>query len=700
MGVSTVALTAGLGSSQALAQGTVLDPITVVASKTEERVINALAGVSAVRGDTIDQLMPTRTSDVFFGMPSVGFQQRADDPGTAINIRGLQDFGRVAVVIDGARQNFQRTGHQADGLFYLEPELLAAVDVVRGPVANIYGSGAIGGVVSFRTKDVEDVLRPGERYGVLTHGMLGSNTQQMLGSAFGAVRFGPNADMMIGGTARERSDYRDGDGNLVPNSAFDVKTAIGKLNLRPADGHEVKFGGITYEANFRNGLPNATNTATVYATQAQNHIATGRWRYQRPEDRLFDFDGNVYWTETGVKQTKVAGINGSPSSGFLGDRRTFNIDTTGFDVHNTSRFDWGAFRNALTVGGDLFQDKVKVNDPSGTGDLFTPNGERTVSGTFAQLKANYSTWLEFIGAARYDNYDLQGGGANSGGDRVSPKGTVGITPLSWFTVYGTYAEGYRAPAVTEVFVLGQHPNVGPGSNFDFLQNTALKPEIGKNKEIGINIRHDGLFVAGDALRIKANAFENNIDDFIEQAVIGFGQPAVGGAICRSPAGFCIQYQNIEKARIRGVELEGTYDAGGWFVGLAGSTLNGRNLTADEPLLKIPPRQLATTFGVRFFERKAQFVVRWLAVDSKDRDDIPASANIPPVPAYNLVNIYAEYKPTEDVLLGFGVENLFDVQYARYLDVTTRGSAVVPSPSPGLTVKGSLKVRFGETFLKG
>ena len=55
-------------------------------------------------------------------------------------------------------------------------------------------------------------------------------------------------------------------------------------------------------------------------------------------------------------------------------------------------------------------------------------------------------------------------------------------------------------------------------------------------------------------------------------------------------------------------------------------------------------------------------MRWLAVDSKDRDDIPAGANMPPVPAYNLVNIYVDYRPTEDVLLGFGVENLFDVQY--------------------------------------
>ena len=70
--------------------------------------------------------MPTRTSDVFFGMPGVWTQSRGDDPGTSINIRGLQDFGRVAVLIDGARQNFQRSGHNADGQFYLEPDMLGA----------------------------------------------------------------------------------------------------------------------------------------------------------------------------------------------------------------------------------------------------------------------------------------------------------------------------------------------------------------------------------------------------------------------------------------------------------------------------------------------------------------------------------------------------------------------------------------------
>ena len=41
--------------------------------------------------------------------------------------------------------------------------MLQEVTVVRGPVSNIYGSGAIGGVVVFETKDPDDFLRQDER---------------------------------------------------------------------------------------------------------------------------------------------------------------------------------------------------------------------------------------------------------------------------------------------------------------------------------------------------------------------------------------------------------------------------------------------------------------------------------------------------------------------------------------------------------
>ena len=87
-----------------------LDTITVAASKTEERAIDALAPVSIVTLDQIQGLQPKRLSDIFYNVPGVSFQDRGDDPASAINIRGLQDFGRVAVV---SLDRFH-TGHLID----------------------------------------------------------------------------------------------------------------------------------------------------------------------------------------------------------------------------------------------------------------------------------------------------------------------------------------------------------------------------------------------------------------------------------------------------------------------------------------------------------------------------------------------------------------------------------------------------------
>ena len=66
-------------------------------------------------------------------LPGVTTAETARDSAVAINIRGLQDFGRVNVLIEGARQNFQRSGHNANGVFYIEPEMLKGVDITRGP---------------------------------------------------------------------------------------------------------------------------------------------------------------------------------------------------------------------------------------------------------------------------------------------------------------------------------------------------------------------------------------------------------------------------------------------------------------------------------------------------------------------------------------------------------------------------------------
>jgi hemoglobin/transferrin/lactoferrin receptor protein len=736
IGISTIALMKAGAVSCAYAQSAepagatvTLDPVTVVATKTRQRVSDTLAPVSTVRATPVQapqpapqqrpggpaaggppapggqlrsttpvgpgllqQLMPTRTADVFFGMPGVWTQTRGDEPGTAINIRGLQDFGRVAVLIDGARQNFQRSGHNADGQFYLDPEMIGGVDVVRGPVANIYGSGAIGGVVSFRTKDIEDVVRAGERWGVLTTGMVGSNILKGMGSVFAGAHVTPDIDIFGGAVYRTQTNYRDGDGKEWPNTGSNVASGIGKLTIRPADGHEVKFTGLTYETTYLNGQPTATlvNTATIYDTRVQNDVAAARWRYSRPDDQLFDFDANVYWTRTATDQQKISGT-GNAITGFIGDKRRFAIDTNGFDINNTSRADWGPVHHALTYGGDSFQDQVSVTDPTGTGDLFTPNGRRTVSGNFVQLRTTYAPWIETIIASRYDTYKLDGGGFTSSGERTSPKATLGVTPLRGFTVYGTYAEGYRAPAVTETLIAGNHPPVG-GPPFGFLPNPLLRPEVGKNKEVGVNLRYDDIATKGDAFRGKFNYYRNDLSDFIELTFIA--------PPCLPMVAFCFQYRNIPSARIEGWEFDTNYDAGYFFLGFAGSHVRGRNTITGVPLLKIPPDQYATTVGARFLDRKLTLAVRWLAVNAKLAQDIPNSAaitgnpDLPPTGSYNLVNLYAGYQPTPDVTWALSVENLLNVQYAPYLNAYASGSNVLPFPSPGITVKGSLAVRLG------
>ncbi len=89
-----------------------------------------------------------------------------------------------------------------------------------------------------------------------------------------------------------------------------------------------------------------------------------------------------------------------------------------------------------------------------------------------------------------------------------PKLTVGVTPITGITPYVTYAEGYRAPALTETIIAGAHVTGGPGGAppfflcpdgnvgfFCFLPNPNLRPEVGKTKEAGVNLKFGDIFAA-------------------------------------------------------------------------------------------------------------------------------------------------------------------------------------------------------------
>lgn len=628
---------------------TVLEAIVVTSTRTATGVYDTLSGSSAITADQIElRHLNAPLPDILTGIPGVSTQTSADDPGVAVNLRGLQDFGRVNVLVDGARQNFQKNGHEANGTFYMDTQMLKSVDVTRGPVSSVYGSGAIGGVVSFTTIDADDLIAPGATKGGRLKTVYDTNGSGPTVNGAVATRLGENADVLIGGTVQKIDDYESGGGRTV-NSAQTMKSMLGKWRYRPDEDHEFTLSGSRYMNTFDNGA------STLRETDVTADTVTAGYRFT-PDSDLWDLTVKTYYTGTLFEQQQAGG-------GAL--EQSFDVETIGLDVFNTSRFDTGAFGHELTYGVDVFRDRVETVDLLGSSDDLTPSGRRTAYGAFVQDRIKYDDWLEIIGGLRFDGYSLKGDAIEVEGQRLSPKLTVGVTPWQPVTFYATYAEGYRAPALTETLIDGFHP---PPVRGQFFPNPDLKPEVAHTIEVGMNLRFENIFTDGDTLSAKIGVFQNDVDDYIDQVFILF--PIPGG----------YQYQNIAKARIRGIELEANYDTGNVFAGVSAQVLKGENLTTGGGLQKVPPFRIVTTAGFRAFEEKLTLGAR-LTVVGKKKDDTATGFIGEP---YELVDVFAQYRINETLTANLALNNLFNRDYTQYLNA---------DPSPGFNAKASLTLNF-------
>jgi hemoglobin/transferrin/lactoferrin receptor protein len=686
---SAVPLTAALGQNVIN-----LDTITVLATKLKERAIEALAGVSVVTRETIEMRQPARLEEVFAGVPGVWINTNADDLGVGFNVRGLQDYGRVAVVVDGARQNFQVAQHGPEGKVYLDPELISEAEVARGPVANIYGSGAIGGVVSLSTKTADDILDPGERFGAVFNGVAGTNQGPFLGSLFLAGRPTEDFDILLGASVRHLDDYTDGNGDKVVNTGSDTYALLAKTRLRPLDGHEITLGVTHQHALFKSGFPgdpaDTTDGGTNYDNTVDNSTLTGKYTVSGL-DPLVDLSASAFWnhgSQESVVTEQYCTWFGPPLgpchdfTGPVGTISSYNLDTLGYDVHNSSRFDAMGLQHTLTFGTDLFADTVTstgTNAEPDAGHLLTASGDRQAYGGFAEWKLEYGTLIDVIGALRYDGFHMASADNDTSGQRISPKITVGVTPVDGFTLYGTYAEGYRAPSINEAFATGEHP----GGIFQFLPNPSLGAETGHTLEAGINVQRDGIFTDSDTFRFKGNIFRNEVTDFINLEAIVTPPECTFPSPFPGPPFLCYQYQNIDEALIQGIELEGSYDAGKWFMQASGTFLEGKDVATGEHLASVLPGQAMVTFGGRFLDDKLVVAPNWRWVSGGSFYD--DEGDLHEWDPYQLLGLSISYQPNKNTTASLVFDNILNAFYTPYLQ---------NKPSPGFTVKGSLRVKLG------
>lgn len=665
---------------------TLLDQILVI-SRTGETAIDSLASTSHVDQEQLDRRMATTPNEMLLGVPGVAVQADARRVSSSINIRGLQDFGRVAVIVDGARQNFQRSDHGTQSTFYVDPELIKSVDVVRGPVANTYGSGAIGGVVFFETKDADDYLRDGETWAASATGRYESNGEGWTTSAAGAYRFNENWDVLGNIVYRDYDDYKDGGGDTVNGTGFDVLSGLLKTTIRPSENSELKLGWN----GTNDGWNEVSGGTPVNDVDLEANTFTARYNITDEDKSWLDLHINASYNKTKLDMTSLVPQNRfDPVSGLpivlpAGSMSTFDIGTSGIDIWNTSRFETAGIAHELTYGGDWVGDDVETGGAAGGDSFYTPSGKRNVSGAYIQDKLSWD-WLEVIAGLRYDSYKLESDVGETSGDRLSPRITVGVSPfetasLSGLQFYGTYAEGYRSPSLSETLISGNHP---AGVTFPFLPNPDLKPETGKTVEFGINYKQNDMLEAGDAFRFKTAYFNNDVDDYIDGVTLSAFDPTSG---CPFGPGIpiCFQYQNFAKAKIRGFEMESVYNAAWGFAGLSASIIDGHTISYEgerADLVTVPSSQVTAQLGFHFLEDRLT-VGGEVQYNGKPKGNAIAKD-------YTLVNAFASYQATDNLKVDFRADNLFDVKYTNPLNA----SATSVIYEPGVTLKLAATMRFG------
>jgi hemoglobin/transferrin/lactoferrin receptor protein len=226
-----------------------------VATTPSEAAYQTPAAVSAVGQSEIDTFGQAGLDNVIRTMPGTFTRESPNNAGIAINIRGFEGSGRVNMMIDGVRQNFRFTGHEAQGFTYIDPLLLAGIDVQRGAVSTA-GGGALEGSANFRTLGVEDILKAGQTEGVLSIASWGSNGLGWSGMTAGAVTNGTVG--FAGAVSKHDEDnYKNGDGIIVPYTYQEPTSGLVKSDFRLTNEQTLKFGGVFSTTT---SLPTATSS--------------------------------------------------------------------------------------------------------------------------------------------------------------------------------------------------------------------------------------------------------------------------------------------------------------------------------------------------------------------------------------------------------------------------------------------------------
>ena len=652
-----------------------LDPISVTATRNPIQAFDYPGMVSVVRRGDFRMRQGSTPDDILSFVPNVEFTGGPRRTGETPSIRGF-DGADVIILFDGARQNF---GSTHDGRFFIDPSLLDSVEVLRGPASSLYGSGATGGVIEFRTVDAADLLAHGQTAGAAFSVGYQDANQERLGTLTLYGEAGHGIDFIGSVTKRDSGTITLGDGSKLIDADDDITAALAKAGFALADhqrieGSFLRFGNTAREPNNGQGAGGSPAPGLV---DKEIHSDTFRVAYENkdPGDSLLDLDIVVYRTDMRADELRLDDDGAGPR----GELLKRDVGTTGFRIDNRSRFEVSeSIAATLTYGAEFYRDDQNGAAAVGERDG-VPDAEAEFLGSFLQsefLLNDPSGFLPgdalVVSGLRFDEFESSSRAARTVKEsEISPRLGLSYMPEHWLMAFANYGEDFRAPTINEIYLSGTHFRIPLGQTAitnRFVENPDLKPQRTQTIEIGGGVRFGGAFTPGDQLQFKASRFFISGEDFIDQEV---NQPPVFGD--RGPLPQCFrpgacdgttESSNVANAKLDGLEIEGAYENDRLRVALGFSNIDGKDESSGEHLGVLTPDQLTVDLAVKVPEIESIAGWRMLAADKFDKVDDPSEERS----GYAVHDIYFSWQPTSPALNGFridlGVDNLFDKAYSR------------------------------------
>jgi len=711
-----------------------LEPVVVVGGRVEQNLSDIAGSVSVMTSEDIDEQMVTDMSQLFRYEPGIDV---TGSNGTAQNfmVRGM-GADRVMMIKDGMRMN---EGYGADGLNdvvgrgFIDMDTVKQVEVAKGAASSLYGADAMGGIVAFSTKDAADVIGAGS----------GTDTYFSVNGDYDG-----RADIWsAGGMAAFRTgkwetllNYKYRDGHETQNYAetranTDVSSnsVLAKTDYIIDNDKKLTFSidyylqevegpntgedpggwlglGPAYTINFGENYNEKENNA--YKVRYQD--SDSKWAimdnldinlYLNKSDQRDEYllnheapgNGPREILQEDLFQQETWGLSLS-SSKLLGQERAHQL-SYGFDWDTTD-----SLRTRSETRTD--RDGDIILDPSGNpwdGVLTSPFPENTTDrlGVYLQDTIQLTDQWSLIPGVRYDYYKMtpkedEGYENVNPGDEFAPE-KISDSNLSWrlgtmyqfsdaFTAYFQYSQGFKVPPYDLAYFYFDHVAFCDFSVFTcfgirILPASNLVPEESDSYEIGIR---------GDVGNFSYNvsAYYNDYDNFIQVEYIGsvdgsyFGFPLVTDVF---------QYQNIDSARISGMEFRFDYYLGkNVSMFLNGEYMDSEDKETGDQLRSIQP--FNGTLGLNWY--RGNFSLDAMLKWSDDMDKNPEGTVS--TDSYTTVDLFARYAFSDRLMLSAGVLNMFDKEYIEYSSVAgipDNGRDLTPFTQPGRTFSARLKYIF-------